>query len=199
MARTPIHPIIDGYKKCNKCGENRHISEYRKASKTIHGIRGSCVYCDRKLYAEYSKQPKVQASHRKKMREYVRSNRHNPDFRKRHTVANQKWLANNINARLAKALRIRLRNALKDNDKNGSAASDLGCTLEELKVYLETKFEPGMTWDNWTTDGWHIDHIKPLHLFDLTDRKQLLQACHYTNLRPMWAKDNLSRTYEEYK
>jgi hypothetical protein len=48
-----------------------------------------------------------------------------------------------------------------------------------------------MTWDNWTTDGWHIDHIKPLaSSFDLTDRKQFLEACHYTNLQPLWAKDN---------
>jgi desulfoferrodoxin (superoxide reductase-like protein) len=51
-----------------------------------------------------------------------------------------------------------------------------------------------MTWDNWTTDGWHIDHIKPLASFDLTDRKQLLEACHYTNLQPLWAKDNLIKS-----
>jgi len=50
-----------------------------------------------------------------------------------------------------------------------------------------------MTWDNWTLDGWHIDHIKPLASFDLTDRKQLLEACHYTNLQPLWAKDNLTK------
>ena len=51
-----------------------------------------------------------------------------------------------------------------------------------------------MTWDNWTTDGWHIDHIKPLSSFDLTDRKQLLEVCHYTNLQPLWAKDNLIKS-----
>jgi hypothetical protein len=50
-----------------------------------------------------------------------------------------------------------------------------------------------MSWDNWTTDGWHIDHIKPLASFDLTDRQQLLLACHYTNLQPLWAIDNLSK------
>jgi len=50
-----------------------------------------------------------------------------------------------------------------------------------------------MSWDNWTKDGWHIDHIIPLAAFDLTDREQVKQACHYTNLRPMWAEENLSK------
>jgi hypothetical protein len=47
-----------------------------------------------------------------------------------------------------------------------------------------------MTWENWTTNGWHIDHIRPLASFDLTDRQQFLVACHYTNLQPLWATEN---------
>jgi len=59
---------------------------------------------------------------------------------------------------------------------------------------LESKFQPDMNWDNWASDGWHIDHIKPLASFDLTDREQLLIACHYTNLQPLWAKDNIAKS-----
>ena len=99
-----------------------------------------------------------------------------------------------IQFKLQSNLRSRLHSALKDNRKVGSAVKDLGCTIEQLKSYLESKFLPGMTWDNWTTDGWHIDHIKPLSSFDLTDRKQLLEVCHYTNLQPLWAKDNLIKS-----
>ena len=50
-----------------------------------------------------------------------------------------------------------------------------------------------MTWDNYGRYGWHIDHIKPLCRFDLTDGKQLLEAVHYTNLQPLWASDNYAK------
>jgi hypothetical protein len=87
-----------------------------------------------------------------------------------------------------------LKSAIKGNFKIGSAVNDLGCSIEQLKQYLESKFLLGMTWDNWTTDGWHIDHIKPLASFDLTDKKQFLEACHYTNLQPLWATDNIIKS-----
>ena len=50
-----------------------------------------------------------------------------------------------------------------------------------------------MSWDNWALDGWHIDHIKPLSSFNLENREELKKACHYTNLQPMWAEDNLRK------
>ena len=100
---------------------------------------------------------------------------------------------NDIQYKLACNLRTRLRSAINGNHKSGSAVKDLGCSISELKTYLESKFLPGMTWDNWNQYGWHIDHIKPLSSFNLTDREQLLEACHYTNLQPLWATDNLSK------
>jgi len=90
-------------------------------------------------------------------------------------------------------LRARLAQAIKNFNKAGSAIRDLGCSIEFLKTYLESKFQPGMTWENHTKYGWHIDHIVPLITFDLTDREQFLKACHYTNLQPLWAKDNLKK------
>lgn len=96
-----------------------------------------------------------------------------------------------IKYKLSNILRSRLRMALKNNQKVGSAVQDLGCSIDELKTYLESKFQSGMSWDNYGINGWHIDHIKPLASFDLTDRKQFLEACHYKNLQPLWAKDNL--------
>jgi hypothetical protein len=99
-----------------------------------------------------------------------------------------------VQYKLSGSLRRRLRCALRGNYKSGSAVKDLGCTIDELKTYLESKFLNGMTWDNYGLRGWHIDHIKPLSSFDLSDRKQMLEACHYTNLQPLWAKDNLVKS-----
>jgi len=95
--------------------------------------------------------------------------------------------------KLSITLRTRLNAAIKNGQKIGSAIRDLGCSIEELKYYLESLFQPGMSWDNYGFYGWHIDHKIPLASFDLSDEQQRLKACHYTNLQPLWAKDNLSK------
>lgn len=67
----------------------------------------------------------------------------------------------------------------------------LGCSFDEFKVYLESKFEPGMTWENRGLYGWHIDHIVPLS--SAKDQDELEKLCHYTNMQPLWAKENYSK------
>lgn len=88
-----------------------------------------------------------------------------------------------------------IRNQVHDgwNIKSGEAVRMLGCTMSEFVQHIESLWLPGMAWTNWTCDGWHIDHVAPLSAFDLTDTEQLKAACHYTNLRPLWATDNLRK------
>jgi len=93
-----------------------------------------------------------------------------------------------VRFRLRRNLRERLRQAIKGNFKTGSAVADLGCSIPELKLHLENQFQPGMSWENY--GEWHIDHIRPLASFDLADREQFLQACHFSNLQPLWEEDN---------
>ncbi len=93
--------------------------------------------------------------------------------------------------RVAECLRARMRSAIKNNHKAGSAVADLGCSIECFKRFLEHQFQEGMTWDN--HGEWHIDHVKPLASFDLTDRKQFLEAANWTNHQPLWAEDNLRK------
>jgi hypothetical protein len=68
----------------------------------------------------------------------------------------------------------------------------LGCTFEEYKDYLESKFQPGMTWENHKKDGWHIDHILPLNESEVSQEEKL-KRLHYTNTQPLWAEDNYSK------
>lgn len=133
---------------------------------------------------------------RTKRKQYWADNRSLMAERKRARIAksrarDRERYKTDIKFVLTKRLRVRLRKALKGNYKKGSAIRDLGCSVDELKIHLESKFTKGMSWDNY--GEWHIDHIRPLSSFDLTDAEQLKQACHYTNLQPLWAADNLSK------
>jgi len=98
-----------------------------------------------------------------------------------------------IDYKLKKILRSRLNKALNGNYKSGSAVDDLGCSIDLFKKYIESKWLDDMSWDNHMFEGWHIDHIIPLAAFDLTDAVQLKKAVHYTNLQPLWAKDNMAK------
>jgi hypothetical protein len=124
---------------------------------------------------------------------------HNKEKRKAQTkLWHEIQGSSNTNFKLARNIRSRFRLALKGHYKTGSAVKELGCSIEEFKVYLESKFEP---WMNWTNYGkynknfptWQIDHVIPLALFDLTKPDQIKTACNYSNLQPMLAKKNLQK------
>jgi hypothetical protein len=95
--------------------------------------------------------------------------------------------------RIIYAQRTRIMRALKDLKKIDHTIEMIGCSALELRNYIESKFENGMSWDNYGRDGWHIDHIRPCASFDLSDPEQQEECFHYTNLQPLWAKDNLSK------
>ena len=69
----------------------------------------------------------------------------------------------------------------------------LGCDWMDFIQHIESKFLPGMTWHNHGQSGWHFDHIRPLSSFDLTDARQLSEGCHFTNVQPLWATDNIRK------
>lgn len=103
----------------------------------------------------------------------------------------REYLLNRPEFRAGLNLRRRLHAALKGDYKQGSAIEALGCSIEELRDKLEAQFEEGMSWDNY--GKWHIDHVRPLANFDLLDPEQLRKVCHFSNLQPLWAEDNLRK------
>lgn len=86
----------------------------------------------------------------------------------------------------------RLRDALRGQTKSATTMALLGCTIEELKKYLQKQFVEGMTWENRSTT-WHIDHMLPCSSFDLSDKEQQRRCFHYSNLQPLFASENMSK------
>lgn len=95
--------------------------------------------------------------------------------------------------KICHSLRQRVRSALQGKLKHKNTFDLVGCDLNFLKTYLENQFLEGMTWENYGLHGWHIDHIKPCDSFDLIKLEEQVACFHYTNLRPLWAEDNLSK------
>jgi hypothetical protein len=67
----------------------------------------------------------------------------------------------------------------------------IGCSPQELREHIESKFIDGMSWENYGTFGWHLDHITPLA--SAKDKEEIIKLNHYTNLQPLWAIDNLKK------
>jgi hypothetical protein len=101
--------------------------------------------------------------------------------------------AADINFVIRNRVRTRLLKILRESgtSKNSSVTNLIGCSIDQLRDHLESKFVEGMGWGN--RSEWHIDHIIPLSSFDLSDPEQLAKACHYTNLQPLWAADNIAK------
>ena len=133
-------------------------------------------YKHKKDRNDYSRKWKSQ--NREKIREYQRDR-----------------LKNDINYKISSYARNRVRSALKsgDSSKTKNTFDLIGCSVDFLKDYLESKFTKGMTWENYGYYGWHIDHIKPCSSFDLTTEEQQRECFCYTNLQPLWWGDNLSK------
>ena len=102
---------------------------------------------------------------------------------KREPLSIIKRSARNLCSRIARVYGVR---------KKFRKQAHLGCTIPHARDHIEKQFKKGMTWENY--GEWNIDHIIPLCAFDLTRENELMQACNWRNLRPMWAEDNLAKS-----
>jgi len=77
----------------------------------------------------------------------------------------------------------------KGYKKKTKTCQIIGCSFTELHAYIENQFKPGMTWLN--HGEWHLDHKVPMAL--AKTEEEAIALNHYTNLQPLWAKDNLAK------
>jgi len=184
------------YQKAHKEEIKEHKKEYREALKEeIKEYQKEYRKAHKEEAKEYKKE--YQKEHKEEIKEHKKEYR---AVHKEEIKEHKKYkFKTDINYRISCNLRTRLIKALKYNQQCGSAVRDLGCSINELKQRFESRFYPHpitgeqMTWDNY--GSWHIDHIVPLSKFNFSDptNGHFYFACHYTNLQPLWAKDNLSK------
>lgn len=203
-------------KTCSKCKQQKPLIEFGKDKQKRDGLTSRCKECTRPSCREYGRQHKERRKryfkayklrNAEKMKEYHRKytiehKEHILAYGKEWREANRahrreakkQRLKQDVQFKLRETLRTRLYIATKRRRaryQGGSIAVHLGCSIAEFKVYIERLFTDGMNWNN--RSEWHLDHIKPLADFDLTNQDDLKIVCHFTNLRPLWARDNLTK------
>jgi hypothetical protein len=193
-------------KLCKKCNILKPYSEYYKDKKNKDGVCSHCKDCRNKKVKEWLSQ------NNKERNEYIKKYRKKNNEKKieyyrqyrtinRNKIKQQQNLRRKIRRdtdilyRLIENIRTRTRLALKNNSKSKKTEELIGCSIEFLKGYITNKFLLGMNWENYGFgyDKWHIDHIIPCDAFDLSDIEQQKKCFHYTNLQPLWQKDNLKK------
>ena len=96
-----------------------------------------------------------------------------------------------INFKIKDNLRRRINAVINGSSKSKPTLELLGCEIDVFKHFIEKKFAKEMNWDNYGRTGWHIDHIIPCSYFDLSKESEQKKCFHYTNLQPLWARDNI--------
>ncbi len=106
--------------------------------------------------------------------------------RERRKIDPQWTIQNRLRSRMAHAIRVQ-------RGKKSTKTYELtGCTIQQLCAHIESKFKPGMTWEN--RNLWEIDHVMPLSKFNLLDESQQRAAFHFSNLEPLWTLENRKKS-----
>lgn len=135
-----------------------------------------------KIYREENKdwlskrKAEYQKENREKLNEYIKN--------KYHTDTNYK---------LYRLISGRILDVLNGRTKTDTTKYLLGCSINKFKKHIEAQWSKGMSWDNWSHDGWHLDHIISCSLFDLECEYQQKVAFHWSNYQPLWGSENMSK------
>jgi predicted ATP-dependent endonuclease of OLD family len=168
------------YYEENKDKQNARKREYKRENKEYF----------RALQKKYWRDNKHILGPKNKARYEANSKRYNKMHYKNYK--RPKYYSD-VEFRLKEVLSARIRQALNHNYKSASTEELIGCTIPELRQHLERQFTDGMSWDNHSITGWHIDHIRPCDSFDLTDPVQQKECFHHSNLQPLWYDDNIRK------
>jgi hypothetical protein len=202
-------------KICKICNNEKNLLEFHKRVGSKDGVRNECKKCYRILINEYRQKNKESVNKlnresyykhiekRKKSSKEYRDN--NKEKIREYFIINREIISKKQSERLKKrketddlfrlvcSMRARFSGFLKANNitKKNKTFDIVGCTPEELRLFLEAKFVEGMTWENYGKKGWSVDHIIPLS--SAKTEEEIYKLCHYTNLQPLWEPDNIRK------
>ena len=183
------------YYQANKKKISEYAKKYNQANKEKVAKRTKKYQeANREKYAEYNQANKDKRTERakkyyqdnkEKVAEYYQDNKEK--------VAEYQRERRNTNPLFKMKCSLRTRTSVafkrKGYKKNSKTEQILGISYEKVKQHIGRQFKKGMTWSNY--GEWHIDHIIPLA--SAKTQTDLLNLCHYRNLQPLWAAENISK------
>ena len=205
--------------ECTRCHKSKDISLFTKNKSKKNGINTWCAECTKDYNSLYYPKHKEKSRQyakdnadriKKRMREYrmvylevnkdkIRQKkkeyyeRHYKEARREKMALNaRKRRAEGRVCKLNRNMSLAVWRSLVYQKKGMKWETLVGYTIDQLRHHLEKQFTEGMTWDNYGINGWEIDHIIPLSIFNINgpESKGFKKAWALNNLRPLWASDN---------
>ena len=192
------------YKRNNPEKNRIYAKKYRENNKEkVRAIRARWrkknkkkIKESSKIYLEKNKEriKQYRIDNYEKISKAAKKKRSTREYKDRQNRYFKNRLKKDINFKIGHTLRKQLNKKLSSQKvyKKNKALELLGININDFKAYIVKKFKPGMTWKN--HGKWHIDHIKPVSKFDLTNQEEQKKCFHYTNLQPLWAKENIVKS-----
>lgn len=197
-------------KTCKKCLETKDKNLFSSKSNTCRKCRQlhrkndpkEKEYCSKYYQNNQEKILKAAKNYRDNNKEVIAKRKsvfyqENKDkinmTRKKYVT---KRMKEDVGYKISHRLRSRFSAAIKNGKKKDSCIKLLGVSIEEFRKYLESKFEDGMTWENWGNgEGcWNLEHIKPIAGFNLENYHEQLECFNWSNMIPLWWSDNKDKS-----
>jgi hypothetical protein len=169
-------------KKCSVCNVLKPIDSYFKSTRHKDGYFSFCKTCHDAKVQNKGNNQKIKRTV-EYMKEYNKKQYSNQHFKTKHVIRA------NLNMQINKSNNKNTVFGIKNN----RTFDYVGCDINFFKLWIEQHFDEHMNWSN-HGEYWHYDHIKPCASFDLTDEKQIYECYHWSNLRPLFKSDNLSKS-----
>tara|TARA_Y100000389_G_scaffold196556_1_gene229670 strand:+ start:1036 stop:1683 length:648 start_codon:yes stop_codon:yes gene_type:complete len=188
------HIFVDNveHKWCGHCKEYVDVAQFGKETKKRDGLKCRCKPCNKEYNKKYREihGKEIDKKDWQKRKNDEKYRKYQLEYRKPYEKAKR---INDLNFKIKKNTSRRIRELLSGvGGKQHTTNKYIGCSIDYLKDHLEQQFQESMSWSNY--GDWHIDHIIPCAAFDLTDKFQQKACFHYTNLQPLWASENITKS-----